>query len=355
MKVLVTRTDRLGDLVLSLPVFDFIRSRRPDVEIHALVAPGSVPVVENVPGLEKIWTWLPGDACLRRDLIRNFSREKFDAVIMLQYHQELATLLKKSHIPQRVGPLSKFSSWFQLNKGLRQKRSRCQHHEMVYNLQLAEKLVGKDPQIDLNEMQPRIAVGPPQCEVGHDFRQEFGCPNETVVFVHPGSGGSALDWEPEKFAGVANSLASLPEFRVFVTGAGDDADVIQALTSHLTPEVSVLLDRFELRDFLGVLATGDLFIGPSTGPLHLAAALGLATVGIYPPVPTMSPQRWGPRGIMTRTVVPGVKCPSDRFCYLEKCEHHNCLKNLFERDVLDVALPLLKQKQDQRHGDSGRK
>lgn len=344
MKVLVTRTDRLGDLVLSLPVFRHIKERRPDWSLHALVAPVAVPLVENDPALDKVWTWAPGDICLRRDLLRAFRREAFDAAVMLQYHQELATLLKRSHIGLRYGPLSKLGSWFLLNRGMVQNRSRCRRHEMEYNLDLAAKLTGGET---AGQAAPRLTLATGQRELGQAFRKAEGGGAEVMVFIHPGSGGSALDWQPERFAGVANSLADLPGFRVFITGAGGDAAIIDRMRPGLVKSVEVLLDRFELRELLGVLSAGDLFIGPSTGPLHMAAALGLATVGLFPPVSTMGPGRWGPRGPLARAVVPEVKCPAPRYCRREKCEHFNCLDKVFERDVLDIALALVKQKQEQ--------
>lgn len=61
MKLLVTRTDRLGDLVLSLPVIPFLKSQRPDLELHMLVAPGTVPLVECHPEVTRVWTWVPND------------------------------------------------------------------------------------------------------------------------------------------------------------------------------------------------------------------------------------------------------------------------------------------------------
>lgn len=344
MKVLVTRTDRLGDLVLSLPVLDHIKAARPEWSVQVLVAPGAVPLVENDPAVDKVWTWAAGDLCLRRDLLRAFRQEKFDAAVMLQYHRELATLLKGARIGRRYGPLSKLGSWFLLNRGLVQNRSRCRRHEMEYNLDLAARLTGAAVAAGAT---PRLVLAPGQRELGRVFRREEAPAAEVVVFVHPGSGGSALDWEPERFAGVANSLADLPGFRVFVTGAEGDARIIARLRPRLEERVKVLLDRFELREFLGVLSAGDLFIGPSTGPLHMAAALGLATVGLYPPVSTMGPGRWGPRGALARAVVPPVVCPAPRFCRRERCPHFNCLAGVYERDVLDIALALLKQKQEQ--------
>ncbi len=347
MKVLVTRTDRLGDLVLSLPVFACLKQARPDWSIQALVAPASVPVVENDPALDRVWTWTPGDLCQRRELLPALRREGFQAAVMLHYQGELAGLLKKAHIPRRYGPLSKLGSWFRLNRGMIQNRSRCRHHELEYNLHLAGRLLGKEAKAVCVPSEPRLVLTSGQRQAGQEFRRDLAAGAHTVVFVHPGSGGSALDWEPRRFAGVANSLAALEGFAVFITGAGGDSDMVNRVRPLLNPPVKVLLDQYGLRDFLGVLSGGDLMIAPSTGPLHLAAALGLAVVGLYPPVPTMSPHRWGPRGPLARVVVPDVECPSRRFCQGVRCPQHNCLQAVYERDVLDMALALLKQRENQ--------
>jgi heptosyltransferase-3 len=346
LKVLVTRTDRLGDLVLSLPVLSCLKKARPDWSIQALVALSSVPVVENDPSLDRIWTWDGGREQDRSELMSALREEGFSASVMLHYDHELAGLLKKAGIRRRHGPLSKLGSWFRLNRGTIQNRSRCRSHETEYNLQLARRLLGRGHRADCQEMDPVLTISAGQRQQGLELRRELAPAADTVVFVHPGSGGSALDWEPERFAGVANSLAALEGFAVFITGAGGDAAMVEGVRALLDPRVQVMLDRFGLRDFLGFLAAGDLMIAPSTGPLHLAAALDVAAVGIYPPVPTMSPSRWGPRGELARALVPEVECPSRRFCFKERCRHHNCLTRVFERDVLDMALALVKQREN---------
>lgn len=340
MKILVTRTDKLGDLVLSLPVFADLKAEHPDWEIHALVAPDAVPLVENNPHLNGVWTWshlMTGSEL--GDLKKSLHEEGFDACIMLQYRRELATLLWSTGIKRRYGPRSKFSSWFLLNRGTRQARSRKNGHEMDYNIQLGRDLLGASSAVKeapLPDLFPTSGL----LDRGQKFRAEEAPEAETVIFVHPGSGGSALDWEPARFAGVANVLAAKSGCRVFVTGAGADRPVITALESKLDAGVTVLLDRFNLRDFIGVLSAGDVFIGPSTGPLHMAAALGLATVGLYPPVSSMSPVRWGPRGIWTQTLEPEVACPAHRICQESGCSFYNCMTGIYESDVIRVALDL---------------
>jgi ADP-heptose:LPS heptosyltransferase len=219
---------------------------------------------------------------------------------------------------------------------------------MEHNLNLARRLtagwlaiLGKQ---DARFPEPRLYLTEGQKAIGQDFRRDQAPGCETLAFVHPGSGGSALDWEPARFAGVANTLARRPGWRVFITGSAGDKETVDTVAEDLDPSVEVLLDRFSLREFMGVLASGDLFIGPSTGPLHMAAALGCATVGLFPPVVTMSPDRWGPRGPLSRAIVPQVGCPARRICLEGKCLLYNCMTRIFDDEVIEAALEVVHRK-----------
>ena len=333
MKILVARTDRLGDLVLSLPVFAAGRAARPDWEFQALVNPVCAPLVESDPNVAAVWTWNEDmGAAAEADLVARLRAERFDAAVLLHFRAPLARLLRKAGIRRRYGPWSKPASWLLLNRGVWQHRSRGGRHEMDLNLDLLERLLGEGR---LAAAPPRLHLADAQLEIGREFRRREAPGARVVAFVHPGSGGSALDWEPARFAAVAGALADQPGWRVFVTGQGGDRPAVQAMqAAALDPRVGVLLDRYALREFLGVLSAGDVFIGPSTGPLHLAGALGLAVVGLYPPVPAMSPRRWGPRGPWSRVLVPAVDCPGRHACRLERCPLHNCLDGVTVSAVL---------------------
>lgn len=344
MKILVTRTDKLGDLVLSIPVFEYLQAAYSDLEIHALVAPVAIPLLENNPHLNGLWTWTDTDTEEEQSSLENRLRsEGFDAVIMLQYRRELAMLLNSAGIGRRYGPWSRLSSWFLLNRGIWQGRSQSSLHEMEQNLNLAKHFLGSRSR-GKEFPEPALHLTEGQHDLGREFRSEYLVGDDKVVFLHPGSGGSALDWAPSRFAAVANTLARMEGFRVFITGSSADAPRVKEVAEGLDQEVSVLLDCYNLRDFLGVLWAGDYFVGPSTGPLHMAAALGLGTVGLYPPVPTMSPRRWGPQGKFTATVVPQVECPQRRLCSRERCRHYNCMNEVYERDVLGAVMDIHRKK-----------
>lgn len=349
MKILVTRTDRLGDLVLSLPVLARLKEARPDWDVQVMVAPAAVALVENDPHVSRVWTWQDDLSRPQRlELEADLRATGFDAAVMLQYRRELATVLRRSGIRRRYGPWSKWSSWFLLNRGVWQKRSAGGRHESDLNLDLAERLLADHDTATGGETPvPRLYLAADQRRLTQEFKAEFGTGSAGVIFLHPGSGGSALDWEPRRFAAVANRLAAAGGQRVFVTGSDTDAAVVAEVARHLDPAVVVLAGRYDLREFLAVLAAGDLFIGPSTGPLHLAAALGLPTVGLFPPARTMHPDRWGPRGSNEGhllNLMPEVICPAGSHCQLERCPHFNCLTGIQVEDVVAAAQDLLRVK-----------
>ncbi|MFH1842046.1 MAG: glycosyltransferase family 9 protein [bacterium] len=339
MKVLVARTDKIGDVVLSLPVLGYLKERHPDWSVQVLVAPVALPLVENDPAVTAIWTYRDED---REILARKLAVERFDAAILLYYHKPLAVLLRKIKVPRRVGPLSKWSSWLLLNRGVWQQRSRGRRHESEYNLQLAQKLAGTDGAVP----EPKIHLTAGQQQIAREFRARFAPAGQTVLFVHPGSGGSALNWSPARYAAVANGLAANPRNRVLVTGGPEDAETITAMSGELESGVEVIAGQNTLREFLGVLAGGDCFLGPSTGPLHMAGALGLAVVGLYSPLPTQSEARWGPRAETHRVISPAVCCPGRLVCCGERCRHWNCMDLVTVEAVVTATNELLQERTD---------
>ncbi len=344
MKVLIVRADRLGDLVLSLPAIAWLRAARPDWQLHALVAEGAAPLVEHDPSLDAFYTW---NGLEDPDLADRLRAEDYAAAVLLQYQAPLARLLRTAQIPRRHGPLSKPSSLLHLNRGRWQHRSRVRKHESDYNVELLRPLAGRAGGA-VPVPPPRLHLAAAQHALGARFRAEEAGGAETVALIHPGSGGSALDWQPRHFADLANVLARRPGWRVFITGSHHDRLTVEALAPSLAPEVQVVAERYPLREFLGVVAAADLVVAPSTGPLHLAAALDTAAVGLYPPAPTMSPRRWGPRGRWVTALTPPVDCPARKHCLQEHCLLYNCLEGLLPHRVAAVAVDLVGQRRAAR-------
>lgn len=347
MKILVTRTDKLGDLILALPAVAYLRRLQPTWQIHIMVRPYTVPLVENDPNVDVVWTYQEEDLL---ETMPRLAAEEFAAAIMLHYERSLAAAIFKLGIARRIGAWSKWSSWFLLNRGVWLRKSRGKRHERDQNVKLVQKLAGKGGEVS----DPQLHLTAGQRELGRQFLERQGVTDERVIFVHPGSGGSALNWSADRYAAVANELAAPRLHRVFVTGSSQDKQIVAAVAPLLAPAVQVVASRFNLREFLGLLAAGDLLIGPSTGPLHIAAALGLAVVGLYPPISSQSIVRWGPLGSWSRALAPGMNCPARMLCFGERCRHWNCMSGIAPEAVVATAAKVLDARIQARENIAGR-
>lgn len=296
-KILVVRNDKLGDFMLSLPAFELLRQHLPETEIHALVRDYTRPmaelseaidVVRIDPGKSSGWKGL-----LR--LARQLRAERYDAVVTLFSTSRIGLVLALAKIPYRLAPATKLAQAFYPRR-LRQHRSESAKPEFVYNRDLAEQLL-RDYGIPVTSYpappfltfrQTRIA------ETRQQFCQRYGInPHARLVFLHPGSGGSASNLSLAQYAELAMNLQSPQPWQLIITaGPGEEpaARELAAMTTDLQPVVHV--STAGLAIFARQLALADVFISGSTGPLHIAGALDRPTAAFYPRRRSATALRW---------------------------------------------------------------
>lgn len=268
MRFLLSRTDALGDLVISLPLQARILSRDPGAEVHWLVRPYAAPLLEHLPGVAGVHL-RQGDGELRA-LMREGG---FDAVLNL-FHRDAAVTLaaRDAGVPVRVARA----------RGLAQIRA-------------ATHLLWKG----------RTHTGRHEAENVLDFLEPWGWSGGWPV---PPALSPTAD---ERAAGEAD-LAPLPRPRLAVAtrSSGSSAypsatwwdralPVVQAAGWNpvvLAPPEDSRLPAGDLRRLMGRLAACDAFLGPSTGPTQIAAALGLPVLALLGRTPNRGPSRWTPLG-----------------------------------------------------------
>jgi ADP-heptose:LPS heptosyltransferase len=101
-----------------------------------------------------------------------------------------------------------------------------------------------------------------------------------LVALHPGAGDPQRRWPPEKFAAVGDALVAMGA-QIVVTGTKEEEKLIEAVTTGMKAEAQDLGGRLSLGGLAGLLSRCRVLIANDSGTLHLAAALGTATVGIY--------------------------------------------------------------------------
>jgi ADP-heptose:LPS heptosyltransferase len=339
LRILVVRADRLGDVILSTPVFDAIRNHYPTAQVHALVREPVASILTGLRSVQGLLIYEPegrhrGFKGFRR-LVRELRAGRFRIAVVLQSQWRLALALALAGVPYRLGPLSKLYSFVLYNRGIRQHRSQVEMHETDYNLQLLAKL---GIRVGTRSIATRARVSAAQRERALAWLREAGWDgSESFVAIHPGMGNSALNWPEESYSQLAKRLLKDGK-RVLLTGGLHESELIARVAERIGagPEsgrLMVYVNRGgDSVDFLGALyERAAVVVAPSTGPMHLAVAVGRPVVTFYPPIRVQSAIRWGPYlpdESRAAILVPEVYCGEDFRCRGTLCNYYPCMASI---------------------------
>lgn len=309
--ILVARTDRAGDLVLTLPVFAALRAAKPEARILALVRRYTAPLLHYQTDIDGVILEDPRGKPLSPLLLASVLK-KTGVTVAIIVHPSWRVILacRLAGIPIRIGRASNVWQIF-LNRRMVQNRSANQKHESAYNLELLQGLGIYAP-----SPLPSLVIPEEQRKKGRDWLDGHGLTGISPIFVHPGHGGSAFNLSLRRYVQLVGELKKLRRPVAVTLGADEErhADLFRQ-------DAVVLTGMKDLYELATILANGAAFIGGSTGPMHIAGAVGLPVVAFFPPFPTMTPRRWGPLGNPSLVVLPpSITCESDcSTCRFQPC------------------------------------
>jgi heptosyltransferase-2 len=329
-KVLIIRTDRLGDAILSTPVATAIKECHPQAEVCMLVNSGIADIIRVHLDIDDIivddLTYESSKPKGLFQLSEELRARNFDAAIVLHPTFRLTAALFLARIPWRVGTGFRWYS-FLFNKRHFEHRKDSQKHELDYNLNLAASIGARLNRVEFRFQIPRAVQNKiSQFLVERDLRN--GHPN---IIIHPGSGGSARDWRPECFGQLAQQLINTLGANVFITGSKNEKHLEQTILRLTQNQPIPMTGKLSLLELGALMQEADLFISNSTGPLHLAVALGMPVIGLYCPIRTCRPERWGPYG-QSKNVIMSQKEDCNK-CLNQKPRYCSCMDNITVEQV----------------------
>ena len=335
--IFVVRPDRLGDVLLSTPVFAALKSHYPNAHITVLVQENVAPLLRGLPSVDEVLVYDPQKKHKGfrgfRLLVEQIRRRNFRIAIVLQSQWRVAWAVRLAGVRYRIGPLSKIHSFFVYNRGVRQNRSQVEFHEADYNLQLLRRLGLRSPS---RKFVPQVSIDGDEQVRADQWLADRGVPTgETLIAVHPGMGGSALNWPETHYQELLRSLLREGK-KVLVTGGPAEKALVDRLVSGVGSTVGpaiayVNTERDSVQFLAALYYRCALVVAPSTGPLHLATAVGCAVVTFYPPIRVQSALRWGPYMAsedLSGVLVPEVHCGEDFKCRGSECHYFPCMKSI---------------------------
>ncbi len=301
-KILIVRNDKLGDLLVSFSTFATLKKNLPETEIHVLVANYTAPIALMCKYIDKV---IIDPASLTAQgegktfkqtlkLAKILKTYQYDAVITLfsSFHVGLAVFLAK--IPLRIAPATKFQQIF-YNHRITQRRSRSEKPEHRYNQELAEYLLSEQHIVALKSVEPPYLSFDLALiqNLKQQFIKKYKIPKQNLlIFLHPGSGGSARNLSAEQFAQLANSLTAQSPISIVISYGPNEGAIARQVYDCVTQSKILYESNEGLEKFSQHLQFADYFISGSTGPLHIAGVLDRPTAAFYTRRRSATALRW---------------------------------------------------------------
>ncbi len=298
MRILVVRNDRLGDFMLAWPAFATLKQYYPEATVCALVPRYTADMARICPWIDET---LIDEGKGAITLSRTLARHHFDAMLTLYSTSRVAWAGYLARIPYRLAPATKIFQ-FLYNNRLIQRRSRSEKPEYAYNIDIVYRFlqnrgisfadnISPGDYLPASIRRPLLAF-PTTDSIQLRERLQIST-GVKLIFIHPGSGGSANNLSQQQYITLANGLRCPEPLSIILTaGPGEEESTRQIAAGITAHPTTVLEPDGGLVGLAQYLQLADLFISCSTGPLHIAGALNRPTAAFYPRHRSGSPLRW---------------------------------------------------------------
>ncbi len=344
-RVLFIRPDHLGDMLLATPAMRALKAARPYTEIHVLASAGSAGVLANVPEVDLALTIeFPGFSRGRDNdnyiapytQILRVSRQLRQigyghAIVMRPDHWWGAMLAHVAGISERIGYATEDVAPF-----LTQSLTPQHEHAVRQNLRLVESWTGGIPDADVPF---DYRVYDSDREAVNQYLQHCGLmPDDPIFCIHPGSGSWVKLWENDRWATVADTLIDQLDASVVFTGGDGERGMVARIINRMGHRACLTAGEFNVQQLAALYERSRVVLGPDSGPLHLAAAVGTPTVTLFGPA---DPVEFGPWGARDRQIylASGIGCRPCRVLDWgdDDPAYHPCVRDISIGQVLEAA------------------
>jgi heptosyltransferase III len=226
--------------------------------------------------------------------------------------KSIAALAFRARVRHRAGTRSRWYHWFFCNHLLNLPRQNSNLHESQLNLRML-KFMGIREWFSLKEI-PTYYGFENLPELEERFSDLLD-PARVNLILHPRSKGSAAEWGLANFGELISLLPS-KKYKIFISGTSEDERRMKEFIS-MFPEALNLCGKLSLSQLIAFISKADALVAASTGPLHIAAALGKGAVGLYSARRPIFPKRWAPLGPKATALTfekACRQCASGKYC-----------------------------------------
>ncbi len=301
--IIISRTDSIGDVVLTLPMAGIIKQQLPGSQIIFL---GRNYTKEVVNLSQHIDAFVSYDEMLKlpeQEQVKTFKALNATHIIHVFPVKHIAQLAKKAVIKNRIGTTNRLWHWFTCNVKVSLSRKNSDLHEAQLNAKLLAPL-----HITTNFSTEQLTdfYGFTLIPTLDDPFLKLIDKSKINIILHPKSKGSAREWGLDNFSKLITELDK-SKYGVYISGTQQEGELVKELLQK-HPEAVDLTGKLSLQQFIAFINHCDVLIAASTGPLHIAAALGKKAIGLFAPMRPIHPGRWKPIGVNAHYLVLNKDC-----------------------------------------------
>lgn len=302
-RIIISRTDSIGDVMLTLPICTWLKTHFTGLEIIFLGKGYTRPVVEAFSDVDRFIDWNDFLNVPKSEKIQSFRELNADAIIHVFPDKEIASLAKKARLPVRVGTSHRAYHLVTCTHRVGFTRKNSLLHEAQLNHELLRPF-GLEKLPDWDELVTTCSkFSAPKVSLPETFQIA-----QNAVILHPKSQGSAVEWPLEKYMELANALVARGKQVVF-TGTEEEGQLFRSAL----PENANIIDtsgKLSLEQLIVLIGQSQALVACSTGPLHLAGFLGIHGIGLFSPRRPIHPGRWKALGKNVSILTYDDKCPN---------------------------------------------
>ena len=295
--IIISRTDSIGDVILTLPLAGLIKKEFPNCSISFIGQPYTQAVIERCNEVDQFIS--------KADFIVASATFEADAILHVFPDPAIAKAAKKMDIQFRIGTTNRWFHWLYCNRLVRLSRRHSPLHEAQLNAQLLKPILSA-VHYTLDQLAEAVSI---DRAASTKFQLDQ---SKYHLILHPTSKGSAREWGIQNFEQLL-TLVPKDLFTLYVCGLESDRAKLAALLEKCDGEHFIdCIGKFNLSTYIDFIQAADGLIANSTGPLHIAAISNKDAFGIYPPIKPMHPGRWAPIGKHSQVFVLDKNCESCR-------------------------------------------
>lgn len=289
--IIISRTDGIGDVILTLPLAGVLKERYPDCKIVFLCASYTSPIVRCCAHVDRVIDWSVLEKEPEERQIAVVKEIRADTILHVFPRKNIARLAWRAGIPRRTGTSHRLYHLLYCNDLVSLGRKNSALHEAQLNILLAKRLLPGIPPFpaQLYQYYGLTNISPLSDEI-----RRYLNPAKRNLILHTKSRGSAVEWSMSQWKEFISLLP--PEYyNVLLTGTAEEGQLISSFLRDF-PHVTDITGRLTLEELIALIHTADGLIAASTGPLHIAAALGKPVVGLFSDKRPVHAGRWAPLG-----------------------------------------------------------